>query len=111
MAEFALAINILEAVKTTYRVATFVYETIKSAKHEDAEQQQIASDFGRELLFLASFRRYLEKTQGAIAYDKTLDEVSHWQDLKSKRLCLRRYLHAAASCSYGSQKSNKSSAT
>ncbi|KAI4172904.1 MAG: hypothetical protein LQ343_003312 [Gyalolechia ehrenbergii] len=75
MAEFALAINILEAVKTTYRVATFVYETIKSAKHEDAEQQQIASDFGRELLFLASFRRYLEKTQGAIAYDKTLDEL------------------------------------
>ncbi|KAL8937566.1 MAG: hypothetical protein Q9216_004363 [Gyalolechia sp. 2 TL-2023] len=67
--------NILEAVKATYRVATFVYETIKSAKHEDAEQQQIASDFGRELLFLASFQRYLEKTQGAIAYDRTLDEL------------------------------------
>lgn len=109
MAEFALAVNIIEAVKATCQVATFVYETIKSVRHEDVEQQQIASDFGRELLFLASFRRYLEKTQGVIAYDKTLDDVSHWQDPRFMHLYLSTYLHAPAPCSYGFQKSSRSS--
>lgn len=80
MAELALAVNIIEAVKVTYQVAKSVYKAIESAKNEDAEQKQIASDFGRELLFLASFERYLEKTHGAIAYDTTLDEVSHRED-------------------------------
>ncbi|KAL8705746.1 MAG: hypothetical protein Q9225_008009 [Loekoesia sp. 1 TL-2023] len=75
MAELALAVNIIEVVKLTYHVAEFVYKTIKSANSEDAEQGKIASEFGRELLFLASFERYLEKTHGAIAYDKKLDEL------------------------------------
>lgn len=111
MAELALAISILEVVKLTYHVAEFVYKTIKSAKSEDAEQGKIASEFGRELLFLASFERYLEKTHGAIAYDKKLDEVSHWEGPKCSSSCLRNYLHGVTACSYGFPISNKLSAT
>lgn len=76
MAELALALNIVEAVKQTYYVAQFVFETVKSARNEDIERQQLAADFGRELLFLASFERYFEKAHGSIAYDQALDEVS-----------------------------------
>ena len=77
MAELALVVNIIDSVKFTYQVAHFVYETIQSARNEDAEHQQIAGKPRRELLFLASFRSYFEKVQGAIAYDQALDEVSH----------------------------------
>ncbi|KAI4244262.1 MAG: hypothetical protein LQ352_006862 [Teloschistes flavicans] len=75
MAELALALNIVEAVKQTYYVAQFVFETVKSARNEDIERQQLAADFGRELLFLASFERYFEKAHGSIAYDQALDEL------------------------------------
>ncbi|KAL9581061.1 MAG: hypothetical protein Q9203_006047 [Teloschistes exilis] len=75
MVELALVLNIIEAVKQTYRVAQFVFETVKSARNEDVERQQIATDFGREVLFLASFERYFEKAHGSIAYDQALDEV------------------------------------
>ncbi|KAL8997737.1 MAG: hypothetical protein Q9169_003066 [Polycauliona sp. 2 TL-2023] len=75
MAELALVINIIESVKLTYKVARYVHETIQSAKNEDTEQKQIADNFRTELLFLASFRTYFEKVQGAIAYDQALDEL------------------------------------
>ncbi|KAL8918637.1 MAG: hypothetical protein Q9172_005330 [Xanthocarpia lactea] len=75
MAELALVINIIESVKVIYHVAHYVHETIQSARNADAEQQQISSHFKRELLFLASFNRYFEKAQGAIAYDQALDEL------------------------------------
>ncbi|KAL8697408.1 MAG: hypothetical protein Q9201_007135 [Fulgogasparrea decipioides] len=75
MAELALALNIIELVKQTYHVARFVYDSVQSAKNEDAERRQIASDLGRELLFLASFERYFEKAHGAIAYDQALDKL------------------------------------
>lgn len=45
MAELALALNIIEAVKQTYHVAQFVFETVKSARSEDVKRQQIAIDF------------------------------------------------------------------
>ncbi len=77
MAELALVINIIESVKVIYHVAHYVHETIQSARNTDVEQQQISSQFKRELLFLASFNRYFEKAQGAIAYDQELDEVSN----------------------------------
>ena len=77
MAELALVINIIDSVKLTCKVAHFVYETFQSARNEDAEHQQIADNFRRELLFLASFRTYFEKVRGAIAYDQALDQVSH----------------------------------
>lgn len=75
MAELALALNIIEAVKQTYHVAQFIFEAVKSARNEDVERQQLTTDFGRELLFLASFQRYFEKAHGSIAYDQALDEV------------------------------------
>lgn len=80
MAELALVINIIETVKLTYQVAHYVHEIIQSARNEDMEQKQISSNFKIELLFLASFKRYFEKAQGAIAYDQALDEVSHCYD-------------------------------
>ncbi|KAI4196890.1 MAG: hypothetical protein LQ350_006259 [Teloschistes chrysophthalmus] len=75
MAELALALNIIEAVKQTYHVAQFIFEAVKSARNEDVERQQLTTDFGRELLFLASFQRYFEKAHGSIAYDQALDEL------------------------------------
>ncbi|KAL9017409.1 MAG: hypothetical protein Q9185_005287 [Variospora sp. 1 TL-2023] len=75
MAELALAMNIIEAIKLTYHVARFIYKSIESAKAEDAEKARIAADFRRELLFFASFKRYLEKAHMSIAYDKSLDEL------------------------------------
>ncbi|KAL8930554.1 MAG: hypothetical protein Q9208_000738 [Pyrenodesmia sp. 3 TL-2023] len=75
MAELGIVISVIESVKLTYQVAQYVHETIQSARNEDAEQKQVSSDFNRELLFLASFRRYFEKAQGAIAYDQALDEL------------------------------------
>ncbi|KAL8688393.1 MAG: hypothetical protein Q9218_005684 [Villophora microphyllina] len=67
--------NIVEVVKHTYYVANFVYKAVKSAQIEDAERQQLSSDLGRELQFLASFQRYFEKAHGAIAYDQKLDQL------------------------------------
>ncbi|KAL8657200.1 MAG: hypothetical protein Q9226_002159 [Calogaya cf. arnoldii] len=75
MAELALVINIIDSVKVTYQVAHYVYETLQSARNEEAEQKQIANDFRRELLFLASFRSYFDRVQGAIAYNQALDEL------------------------------------
>ncbi|KAL8959412.1 MAG: hypothetical protein Q9193_003721 [Seirophora villosa] len=75
MAELALAVNIIEVMKLTYRVAHFIYGSIEAAKTEDAEKAQIASNFRLEFLFLASFKRYLEKNHNSIAYDKALDEL------------------------------------
>ncbi|KAI4277094.1 MAG: hypothetical protein L6R38_005505 [Xanthoria sp. 2 TBL-2021] len=75
MAELALVINIIETVKLTYQVAHYVHEIIQSARNEDMERKQISSNFKLELLFLASFKRYFEKAQGAIAYDQALDEL------------------------------------
>ncbi|KAL8725254.1 MAG: hypothetical protein Q9181_006479 [Wetmoreana brouardii] len=73
--QLSLAVNIIDVVKHTYHVAQFVYKALRSAQTEDVERQKIASDLGRELNFLASFQRYFEKAQGAVAYDQKLDQI------------------------------------
>ncbi|KAL8637271.1 MAG: hypothetical protein Q9228_005439 [Teloschistes exilis] len=114
MVELALVLNIIEAVKQTYRVAQFVFETVKSARNEDVERQQIATDFGREVLFLASFERYFEKAHGSIAYDQALDEL--WlleidQVVRHMKLDFSDYEKLAGTDSQPSLESSTSSLT
>ena len=75
MEPFSLAVGIVAVVKDTYKVANFVYLTVKSAYNADEELDEIVGSMRQELLFLLSFQSYFQRAHGAFVHSKDLDEV------------------------------------
>ena len=79
MEPFSLAVGIVSVVKDTYRVANFVYMTVKSACNADEERDEIVGNMRQELLFLLSFQSYFQRAHGAIVHSRDLDQVCAYQ--------------------------------
>lgn len=75
MDPFSLSVGIIVVVKDTYKVANFIYTTIKSAHHADDERDEIISGMRFELLFLRSFVSYFERAHRAVTHTRELDKV------------------------------------
>jgi hypothetical protein len=72
---FSLSVGIITLFKETYLVATFIYQTVNSAKNSVEDRKDVISKMRWELLLLRSFGRYFSRTNGIVVNDAQLDEV------------------------------------
>lgn len=85
MDPLSLSVGIIAIVKDTYKVANFIYATIKSASNVHDERDEIISGMRFELLFLRSFTSYFERAHGAVTHTRDLDEVCFLQHYRSRQ--------------------------
>lgn len=56
-------------------MASYIYNTINSAKHSEEERKDVASKMRWEVLVLQSFGRYFSRNNGVVIKDAVLDQV------------------------------------